>query len=150
MTGAGGGGYTGVFRGSTPLVIAGAGGGGGGGGVATSGTGGAGGAGGGSTGGTGTSGSGASAGGGGGAGGLLYYGTEVPKTVNGGELTLEGGITYTITVGGGGSGAPGAGAGANGSNSVFTSTPSSPATSFTAIGGGLMRRMRGVSRKTQV
>lgn len=70
-------------------------------------------------------------GGGGGAGGLLYYGTETPKTVNGSELTLLTGITYTVTVGGGGAGAYGAGT--NGSNTAISAPVG---TTYTAIGGG--------------
>ena len=68
----------------------------------------------------------------GGAGGLLYYGTETPKTPNGSALTLYGGNTYNVTVGAGGirssySGSPIVYVG-KGNNSVFHT--------YTAIGGG--------------
>jgi hypothetical protein len=72
--------------------------------------------------------------GGGGAGGLLYYGTETPKTVNGGELTFLTGTSYTVTVGGG-TPVPTSGTldiGRKGTNSSVVGT----GISYTATGGG--------------
>lgn len=70
-------------------------------------------------------------GGGGGAGGLLYYGSETPKTPNGPALSLARGITYSVTIGGGGTGASGytSVTNSNGTNSSFTGVT-------TAVGGG--------------
>ena len=66
----------------------------------------------------------------GGAGGLLYYGSETPKTPNGAALAITPGTTYTVTVGAGGvRSEPGVGdSQGTGSNSVFSI--------YTASGGG--------------
>jgi hypothetical protein len=72
-------------------------------------------------------GGGAGGGAGAGAGGLLYYGSETPKTPNGSALGLQTGVTYSITVGAGGTSS------GNGSNSVMSG---SGFTTLTAIGGG--------------
>ena len=76
-------------------------------------------------------------GGGGGAGGLVYYGSETPKTPNGSAITLTSGQTYTATVGAGGTGATQYGAnggnGTSGGNSSFTGSGLSLTV---ALGGG--------------
>ena len=76
-------------------------------------------------------------GGGGGAGGLVYYGSETPKTPNGSAITLTSGQTYTATIGAGGTGATqygtNGGNGTSGGNSSFTGSGLSL---ITALGGG--------------
>ena len=76
-------------------------------------------------------GSGPGEGGGAGAGGLLYYGSETPKTPNGPALSLVRGSTYNVVIGGGGTGATGytSVTNSNGTNSSFTGVT-------TAVGGG--------------
>lgn len=66
----------------------------------------------------------------GGAGGLLYYGTETPKTPNGPALNITTGVTYAIVVGAGGvRSEPGVGdSQGTGSNSSFDA--------YVASGGG--------------
>lgn len=66
----------------------------------------------------------------GGAGGLLYYGSETPKTPNGPALGLSTGVTYAIVVGAGGvRSEPGVGdSQGTGSNSSFDT--------YVAYGGG--------------
>jgi hypothetical protein len=59
-----------------------------------------------------------------GAGGLLYYGSETPKTPNGSSVPLTSGTAYSIVIGAGGA----TNSQSNGSNST--------AFGFTAIGGG--------------
>lgn len=66
----------------------------------------------------------------GGAGGLLYYGSETPKTPNGSALQITTGVTYSVVVGAGGvRSEPGVGdSQGTGSNSSFHT--------YTASGGG--------------
>ena len=64
-------------------------------------------------------------GGGGGAGGLVYYGTETPKTVNGSTVSLSPGTQYTVTVGAGGLG-----------GSIWTSTPNGTNGNDSSVTGG--------------
>jgi len=74
-------------------------------------------------------------GGGAGAGGLVYYGTETPKSVNGSTLSLSPGTQYTVTVGAGGNG-----------GTVFLDTPDATSgvnSSFTGSGLSLIQAVGG-------
>ena len=69
----------------------------------------------------------------GGAGGLLYYGTESPKTPNGSAISLYSG-TYTVLVGAGG---PNTSPTAGGSSAIYTVPGISPQSMIAYGGGGI-------------